>query len=138
MFLHELGLREDSIFSSVLILPPLLSWLISTAGVSCSFYFYLSLSQLNSLGQGEKKKKKSILYKKMDNFVQDLWVELRKPNYASAGQGVGWAWWAWKEGGEQDLFLSAAEKLNYTVEIGRIDLKEQLNDKAKVHIFWFF
>lgn len=59
----------------------------------------------------------------MDNFMLDLWMELRKPNDASAGRGVGWAWWAWKEGGEQDLPLSAAEKLNFTVEIGGIDLK---------------
>lgn len=58
MFLHEFELREDSIFFSVLILPPLLSGFISTAAVSCSFYLYLSLCQLNLPGQEKKKKKK--------------------------------------------------------------------------------
>lgn len=62
-------------------------------------------------------------------------MELRKPNDASAGQGMGWAW---EEDGEQDLPLSAAEKLNCTVGIGGIDLKEQLNDNTKILIFWFF
>lgn len=38
--------------------------------------------------------------------------------------GKVWAWWPWNEDGEQDLPLSAAEKLNYTAEIGGIDLKE--------------
>lgn len=41
-------------FSSIFIPPPLLSRLIYTAGVSCSFYLYLSLSQFNLLGQKER------------------------------------------------------------------------------------